>query len=168
LESYQRLSKALLLAISKLGIQANAKPRDPSSKHAPVNAICFESPSDFEITSSGKKIIGSAQARRLKGVLQHGSIPLHGDITRIVQVLNHSSSNDLDNSRQHLIKKACTLFDITNRRIDWHTTANAIIEGFSEELDISFIQGQISTEEMERAKELVKNKYGHDDWTCRI
>ena len=36
-----------------------------------------------EIIVQGKKLIGSAQVRRQGGVLQHGSLPLVGDIGRI-------------------------------------------------------------------------------------
>jgi lipoate-protein ligase A len=35
----------------------------------------------------GKKLIGSAQARKKEGVLQHGSLPLTGDLTRICERL---------------------------------------------------------------------------------
>jgi len=36
---------------------------------------------------NGKNLIGSAQARRQEGVLQHGSLPLSGDLARICQAL---------------------------------------------------------------------------------
>ncbi len=52
-----------------------------------LNPICFEVPSTYEITVNGKKLIGSAQARKKEGVLQHGSLPLTGDLTRICQAL---------------------------------------------------------------------------------
>ena len=41
-----------------------------------LNPVCFEVPSTYEITVNGKKLIGSAQARKKEGVLQHGSLPL--------------------------------------------------------------------------------------------
>ncbi len=53
-----------------------------------TNPVCFEVPSTYEITVGGKKLVGSAQARRKEGVLQHGSLPLTGDLTRILQVLS--------------------------------------------------------------------------------
>ena len=88
LESYRRLSQALLSALSILGLEARAEKDHPvPEKDAPVGPVCFEVPSNYEITVSGKKLIGSAQARRREGVLQHGSLPLVGDLTRIVQVL---------------------------------------------------------------------------------
>ena len=52
-----------------------------------TNPVCFEVPSTYEITVDGKKLIGSAQARKKEGVLQHGSLPLTGDLTRICQAL---------------------------------------------------------------------------------
>jgi len=168
IESYQRLSRALLLALNQLGITADAKPKDPSYLQKSADPICFDSPSDFEITSHGKKIIGSAQARRLQGVLQHGSIPLFGDITRIVQVLNYPSSFKFEKGKQYLLQRACTLFDIHPCKISWSTAANAIIDGFSKTLNVTFIRSSISTTELDRAQELVKTKYGNDDWTYRI
>jgi lipoyl(octanoyl) transferase len=168
IESYQRLSQALLKALTLLGIHADAKAKEASNTSKPVNPICFETPSDFEITANGKKIIGSAQARRLKGVLQHGSIPLFGDISRIVNLLNYPSQEERQLTIEMLLKRACTLFDINNQKINWNTAAFALINGFSEVLDISFVKDSISPLEMERAKELVKNKYGNDDWTLRI
>jgi lipoyl(octanoyl) transferase len=168
LESYKRLSQALLLALEELGIEADAKPKDPANRHTTINPICFESPSDFEITWSGRKIIGSAQARRLKGVLQHGSIPLFGNITRIVQVLNYSSPSELKISAALLANKACTLFDITKYKMSWHKVAKAITDAFSNALNIKFIQESFSRGELERAWELVENKYGNEEWTSRF
>lgn len=168
IESYQRLSLALLSALKILGIPADAKPKNHSNPQKPTNPICFESPSDFEITSSGKKIIGSAQARRLQGVLQHGSIPLFGDITRIVQVLNYPSIKERMESRTELSQKACTLYDIHHTRIDWSSAAKAIVEGFSKTFNITFIPQPVSKEEIEKAYQLVETKYNHDSWTFRI
>ncbi len=88
LESYRRLAQALLSALAVIGLDAQAdKDHARSKKNVPSGPVCFEVPSNYEITVAGKKLIGSAQARRREGVLQHGSLPLYGDLTRIVQVL---------------------------------------------------------------------------------
>ena len=68
-------------------IPKRKKSSDSGLSHDPV---CFQFPSDYEITFQEKKLIGSAQARKKNGVLQHGSIPLFGDISRIIEVLNFS------------------------------------------------------------------------------
>src|SRR3990170_3822558 len=84
LESYHRIALALLEALRLLGIPAQAleMPADKPTQDQ-LNPVCFEIPSDYEITNRGKKMIGSAQVRRKEGVLQHGSLPLTGDLARI-------------------------------------------------------------------------------------
>ena len=71
--------------------------------------VCFEVPSNYEITVSGKKIIGSAQARRKNAVLQHGAIPLFGDITRITGVLYYPDEGSRQNAAQRLEMRATTI-----------------------------------------------------------
>ncbi len=78
LESYQRFSRALLTALHALNIPAEAHPIRTTSDAQANAAVCFEVPSNYEIVVNGKKLIGSAQARRKNGVLQHGSLPLSG------------------------------------------------------------------------------------------
>ncbi len=168
LESYQRLSKALLTALTFLGIQADSKPKETENRRSPLNPICFESPSDYEITSNGKKIIGSAQARRLHSVLQHGSIPLFGDITRITQVLNYNNVAEKKETEINLRCKAGTIKDIFHKQISWQIFSEALIDGFSKELNIIFNHDNLSNEEIFRAKELVQTKFGLDEWTFRI
>jgi lipoate-protein ligase A len=168
LESYKRLSKALLAALNFLEIQADSKPKDKAYRRTLINPICFESPSDYEITSNGKKIIGSAQARRLQGVLQHGSIPLFGDITRITLLLNYTSSAEQSEAKINLLYKAGTVKDIIHKQISWLVFSDAVIKGFSKELNIIFIRAHLSDGEINRAKELVQNKFALDEWTFRL
>lgn len=168
LESYQRLSKALLAALIILGIQADSKPKDTANRRLSINPICFESPSDYEITSNGNKIIGSAQARRLQGVLQHGSIPLFGDIARIAHVLNYTSLAEQKEAEKNLRLKAGTLKDITHKNISWRDISEALINGFSKELNIIFFRDCLSIGEINRAKEIVRSKFGINEWTFRI
>ena len=86
LESYNRIAQALLLAVRNLELNVEMK-EGRENDHALPNPVCFEVPSTYEITVNGKKLIGSAQARKKEGVLQHGSLPLTGDLTRICQAL---------------------------------------------------------------------------------
>ncbi len=109
LESYRRISLALVKGLELLGIGANAESQyllpNGSVKNA---AVCFEVPSNYEITANGKKLIGSAQARRSLGVLQHGSLPLFGDLTRITRVLKFESPEEQFAAGQRLLEHATT------------------------------------------------------------
>lgn len=65
LESYRRLSKGLLQALAILNIHATADKEYQIPPGIQKNGpVCFEVPSNYEITVDGKKLIGSAQARR--------------------------------------------------------------------------------------------------------
>src|SRR5258708_8109308 len=70
LESYNRLALALLEAVQSPDLTARALPLNVAMKenavanHETHNPVCFEVPSAYEITADGKKLIGSAQARR--------------------------------------------------------------------------------------------------------
>lgn len=165
IESYRRLSQALLSALNQLSLNARAEkeynlPMRPN-KMAPV---CFEVPSNYEITVQGKKIIGSAQARKYGGVLQHGSLPLHGDLTRIIEVLNFFNELSRDRAKERLQAHATTVESVLRKIIPWNVAAKAFIEGFQNTLNINFIKSDPSHSELEQANQLQKDKYGHNDW----
>jgi lipoate-protein ligase A len=167
LESYRRLSQALLAGLENLGIQAVAIPKIEgldSSKQP----VCFESPSDYEITVEGKKIIGSAQARRLNGVLQHGAIPIKGDLTRINQILQFDETCDRYVASQRLLSHATTLTNVLVREPFFQEVRKAFIEGFQNTFDIEFINSEPTDKEKARAGELMKTKYDNKEWTLRI
>ena len=81
LESYNRIARALLRALQELGLPVEIEAQAPvPAMQGQANPVCFEVPSSYEITAGGRKLVGSAQARKREGVLQHGSLPLTGDL----------------------------------------------------------------------------------------
>jgi len=168
LSSYLCLSKGLLTSLSILGASAYAKENYTNSKAAKPNGpICFEVPSNYEITINGKKIIGSAQARRDVGVLQHGTLPLFGDITRIIQVLKFRSREEQIEAFSSLLEHATTLETALGKIISWESACQALAEGFSTALNLNLIEQQLLPQEIEIAQELFESKYHHDSWTFR-
>jgi len=63
LESYHRLARALVGAVRGLGLPVEMEKNTPASGDA-RGPVCFEVPSAYEIVVDGKKLIGSAQARK--------------------------------------------------------------------------------------------------------
>lgn len=171
LESYRILAQALLLALDLLGIHAQAleKPAaDPPTKSAPVNPVCFEVPSNYEITVGGKKLIGSAQARRKNGVLQHGSLPLYGDLRRIVQGLSFSDNETQRAAASRLLDRATTAEQILGSPITWEATAQAFVQAFQSALNLDLRPGELTAQEMAHASQLVEEKYAHPSWTGKV
>jgi lipoate-protein ligase A len=169
LESYQVLSAALLQALQNLNIPAQAleKPLPPRGSD-PKGPVCFEVPSNYEITVEGKKLIGSAQARRKQGVLQHGSLPLYGDLTRITRALIFRDEAERSAVAQRLLQRATTAELILGRPLDWESAARAFESAFTEALNLELQVGVLTPAELEQAQELVANKYASKEWTGRV
>ncbi len=166
LESYQRLAKALVAGVRALGIPVEMAEHAPASGAA-KGPVCFEVPSAYEIVVNGKKLIGSAQARKREGVLQHGSFPLSGDLTRITQALFFADEQARAAAASKLLQRATTAESVLGREIDWETAAQATAESFQRELGIRLERGELSGEEIARAEDLFQNKYAHPSWTER-
>jgi lipoyl(octanoyl) transferase len=167
LESYNRLAQALLLAVQSLEIPVEMK-EGKANQTETLTPVCFEVPSTYEITVNGKKLIGSAQARKKEGVLQHGSLPLMGDLTRICQVLVFESESGRDNASKRLLERATTVESALGVEISWEKAQQAFIHAFEAQLGLSFESGELSESESRRAEELVKEKYAHPSWTERV
>jgi len=133
-----------------------------------MSSVCFQHPSDYEITYNHKKLIGSAQARKKGGVLQHGAIPLFGRISRIVEVLSYRSDQEREQARYRLRLRAATIEEILERKIKWMEMASAIRSGFEEALNLQFFTDDLNEFELSRAQQLLKEKYANDQWTKRI
>lgn len=161
LELYRRLAQALVQALNLLSLPVEINENSSAVRSVNPNPVCFEVPSTYEITVGGKKLIGSAQARRKEGVLQHGSLPLSGDLTRILQVLAFSDEASRARAAERLLSRATTVKSALARQVLWDEAAQAFIRAFKSELALDLQPGSLSEQENERAKELVQVKYGH-------
>ena len=171
LESYYILAQALLYALQAIGVPAVSEQRSQGQTNLggdKNNPVCFEVPSTYEITFGGKKLIGSAQARRRGGVLQHGTLPLKGDLTRLIQVLNFPDQASREDAAVRLLEKAATIQDVTGKPVEWDTAARAFADAFSKVLNLNLIVGNISDTELIRAGELNDRKYSNIEWINRV
>ena len=167
LESYQRLSKPLLLALHSLQIPVETQPNSPIRKHQDDEAVCFDVPSNYEIVVRGKKIIGSAQARRRKALLQHGTLPLWGDLARITDVLAYPGEQTRAAAATRLLAHATTVEQVLGVKISWEDAAHAFISSFQTELNLDLIPLELSAHEIARSELLVQEKYTHPSWLER-
>ena len=160
LESYRRLAQALVEALNLMSLPVQVN-ENISAPHAAVpNPVCFEVPSSYEITVDGKKLVGSAQARRKEGVLQHGSLPLTGDLTRIIQVLAFPDEATRSRAAERLLIRATTVETALKRKVSWDEASRAYISAFTSMLSLELQSGNLTNAEKERADELVRDKYG--------
>ena len=166
LESYNRLAAALLHGVRFLGLDAQLKDAPGPDRHS-KNPVCFEVPSAYEITVDGRKLIGSAQARRRGGVLQHGSLPLHGALERITDALAYQDDHARQAAARRLQARAASVQSVLQSLVSWNDAAAAIVRGFEEALGVCFERGRLTETETQRAHTLVQEKYGSAEWTQR-
>ncbi|MGK7346442.1 MAG: lipoate--protein ligase family protein [Candidatus Nitrospinota bacterium M3_3B_026] len=88
---YSAVSAALREALESLGT-----PLDPAAgrRGGFRNPCCFASRTPYEISSRGRKVVGSAQRRLKRAALQHGSIVLSQDAERLVSLLKWDGMDD--------------------------------------------------------------------------
>ncbi len=168
MDAYLRFSNALLSGLSTLGLRAE-KASGRTRAGRDLSAACFETPSAYEITAGGRKLMGSAQSRRKGYVLQHGSLPLCGDVTRLVDVLALTCPAK-DRLRQQLRQQAATLAEAMNlppdsERLAFPHVATAMAGGFSSTLDQDLEPGTLSAGELRRSAELIRVRYADPAWT---
>lgn len=168
MDAYLRLSNALVAGLQIVGVAAD-KAGAETRVGSDVSAACFEVPSAYEITAGGRKLIGSAQSRRAKYVLQHGSLPLTGDITRLIDllVLEPEAAETL---RHQLATRACTLaqalgVDDHAPEVEFIRVARALAQGFNQTLQINWKPGQLTPFELRTAAQLIREQYANPDWT---
>lgn len=167
MDAYLRISNALLAGLRRLGVAADKAPG--TVRVGPdVSAVCFEVPSAYEITAGTRKLMGSAQSRRAGYVLQHGSLPLVGDITRLIDVLA-LDSDTAGRLRAELSERACTLAQALavpddSEQVTFRTVAAAMQAGFGEALRLTLTPGQLTPGEVRRSAELIRTQFGSDSW----
>jgi len=163
-ESYRRLSEGLLAGLRRLGVEA-VQARGQRRPASDLTAICFETPSDYEITVRGRKLIGSAQWRTRGRVLQHGTLPLRGDLTCIVSYL---AMPDGERETQRCALGACalTLKEALGRALPFTQVAHALAVGFAKALNLTLVPGELTDYERALAGDL-RRRYAALDWPAQ-
>ncbi len=171
IESYRRLSQGLLSGLRALGADV-FQAQDKKGFNPHQGAACFDTPSNYEITVAGKKLIGSAQVRRRQGVLQHGTLPLYGDLDRIFACLRTSrgalGAAGSQQASLTLKEHACTLEQALGRPVSFEEAAQALAAGFAEALNLNLEAGELSPREAQLTAELRERQYANDAWNRRV
>ncbi len=164
-DSYRRISEGLLAGLHQLGVEA-VQALGQSVSEADQTPVCFETPSAYEITVRDKKLVGSAQWRGRGGVLQHGTLPLHGDLSRILDYLAQCA-DEREAQARALRQRVITLEDARGRALPYARVAQALADGFSQALGLTLVPGKLSASEHAMAADIRHDRYAAPDWTAR-
>jgi len=95
--NYRRVSEALREGYCRLGVAATLAPetrKAPTAKNG-TDLPCFISPSRYELTVGGRKVVGSAQRRIRRSFLQHGSMPISCDREALARATRMAETESL-------------------------------------------------------------------------
>jgi lipoate-protein ligase A len=163
ISSYRRLSLGLVEGLRTLHGGVVQAGRMETINGLEKSAACFDVPSHFEVTAYERKLVGSAQVRRNGVVLQHGAIPLEGDVSRLVEVLALPEPDRVA-LRDKLLDRAIALDEVVGRVVPFDETAKALTRGFGTALNLEFTPGELTPYEREAVEGLV-SRYTGDEWT---
>ena len=125
-ESYRKISAALQQGLALSGIDttlAGSAVGQRRNHRSHRSHACFASAFHHEILFAGKKLVGSAQRRTLRGFLQHGSILLDFDPPLLQGALRGQSLSDL-------ASKVATLGSCLGKTPEFSTVVSFLLEGF--------------------------------------
>jgi lipoate-protein ligase A len=128
--SYIKISEAAILSLARLGVKAEiGKQKAPASRGGKRTAgLCFSCPAEYEITYQGLKIVGAAQKRGKKALLQQGSIFVRANNPQAFSVLK----------KDHEKQSAISIEEVLGREVGFEELSRALIEGFKEGLNCEF------------------------------
>ncbi|MEW5806675.1 MAG: biotin/lipoate A/B protein ligase family protein [Acidobacteriota bacterium] len=151
-ENYIIISEAIIEGLRVLGIDAiiadaGIPAYDPFSREH-----CFSRLSRYEISYRQLKIVGSAQRRRKKAFLQHGSLLLDMDRVLLAGALR---SEGIQQAGSQFV----TISEAAEREVSFDELAETLAKSFQKTFGVSLLRGSLSQKERNLAEELLIRKY---------
>jgi lipoate-protein ligase A len=145
MQSYGRICGAIIKGLNQLDIQ---------SKYVPIN----------DIIANGKKISGNAQTRKLKTVLQHGTILLDVDVEEMFSLLIVPNEKIRDKMISDVKQRVTSLKHILGKDIGFKNISDAMKIGFEEEFNIELNEGTFTDEEIELTNKFEREFFSTKEW----
>lgn len=159
LTTYNLISKGLLGGLHLIGAKAELVERvaDGNDKSAAYrNKIpCFSSSAKYEIAYQDKKLVGSAQRRYEKAVLQHGSILVDTFHLKLADYISILKGSHVEKFRRAMEAKTVSIFEILPEKISYDKIIWALKTGFQQCFNIHFFEGQLTPQENIEVKKMV-------------
>lgn len=159
-QAYAAVNRALVTGLQRLGVDARLQPASgPAAR--PSLAPCFDAPAEGEVVAGGRKLVGSAQRRSGRVLLQHGSLPLRDDQSSVRSFLRDPSSVE-DGATP-----PATLAALLGAEPAWDALAAALRDGWAAALGVSFEAGVLTDAERDRAAALAA-RFHDPAWTWHL
>jgi lipoate-protein ligase A len=150
---YVKIYGAITDALRLLGVPADFSGGD--AKNCP------------NLTVAGKKISGSSQIVTRGVVLQHGTVLVGVDLSRMFQLLQLRGASCVQ-AADIAQRKITSIQTELGHKISPGTVANALAQGFKAILKIQLLEGALTETEKAMAERLYKEKYNTEEWNLSV
>ena len=148
-ECFEIVCGALVRALRSLGCTA---------VFSPVN----------DVLSNGKKLSGSAIVNRSIAKLAHGTIIVHLDRDTMFKALRTDMAKLNAKDLAHPGDRVTSLEEVLGKRPSMEEVKTAVAKALGETFELKVKKGALTAKERSRIDELVRTKYGADDWNLKV
>ena len=146
-ESYERICLGIVYALEEFDLEA---------KFLPVN----------DVVVRNKKISGSAQIRRSKAFLQHGTLMYNTNLEVLARTLKVPKEKLESHGIKSILERVTTISIELGRKVSKEETLNSLVAGFKRALGIDLYKSNLTPKERELAEKL-RVKYSSREWNFK-
>jgi lipoate-protein ligase A len=158
--AYSWLAQGIIAALKPFGIHSEVSTNRVSKQQT---AACFAFSTQADLTSNGRKLVGSAQVWKENSVLQQGTIPLEDGGPLLFSLLRYPSEEERQAALATYQEATASIHRFAPG-VTWEEMRAAFQRGFSQALGVPFEGGSLTEGEWRLAQELATTKYAHLDW----
>jgi len=151
---YRRINRGLVVGLHSLGADVELHATDAPAP-GPDQGPCFRAPVSDEVAWRGRKLIGSAQVRVGRALLQHGALILEGSQDAVTELRGEPPDDP-----------PAALAEVLGNVPPLEELAAALRDGLFSEFGGDWCAGGVSEEET-RAASRLEERYRSDEWTWR-
>jgi lipoate-protein ligase A len=140
---------ALVKALGALGCKA---------VYSPVN----------DVLVNGKKLSGSAIVNRGRIKLAHGTVIVHLDRETMFKALRTDKAKLKAKGLAHPGERVTSIEEDLGKRPPMEDVKSAVAKALGDEFDLKVKAGSLTAAERTRIDDLVRTKYGTDEWNLRL
>lgn len=119
----------------------NQQPDFTSIYKQESNVACFAVSAKSELKYKGRKLVGSAQRKMERVILQHGSILCGSFHKRITEFLN-AEENIISEVRKEIEDHTIDIQQITGREVNYNALSECLYEGFEKFFNMKFLKSE--------------------------
>jgi len=146
-QSYKDICRGIVNALEDFGLKG---------EFVPVN----------DVVIGKRKISGSAQTRKNRSLLQHGTFMYNTDIGKIGRLFKVPKEKLIAHGAESIYDRVTTVSRELGRTVSRDEAMQALIRGFSKAFDAHLTLDTLSQAELELARQIEK-KYASREWNFR-